>query len=296
MTLRSAIHQIVLENRGLYGYRRVTVELRRQGMIANHKRVIRLMREDNLSAIRHRKLLAVTEWKDEAEIYLNLPRRLNVSGPNQLWIADITYVRLRKEFVYLAVILDAYSRIVVGWSLDRTLRARLPLNALEQAILSRQPSPGLVHHSDRGVQYACGDYVRMLRNHQILPSMSRPGNPYDNATCESFFKTLKREEIYANNYQDLEHVLEGIGAFIERYYNRTRLHSALGYRSPAKFEEQSTHLNPQASVVGAAFKLYGQERPSYVACETRPRNNVNPSRTAEDDVCQSETVSARGSP
>jgi hypothetical protein len=139
----------------------------------------------------------------------------------------------------------------------------------------------------------------MLRSHQILPSMSRPGNPYDNATCESFFKTLKREEIYANNYQDLEHVLEGIGAFIERYYNRTRLHSALGYRSPAEFEEQSTQLNPVARAVGAVFKLYGQERPSHVARETRPRNNaelVRPIRTTEDDVCQSETVSARGSP
>jgi len=150
-TLRSAIQQIVLENRRLYGYRRVTVELRRQGMIANHKRVIRLMREDNLLAIRHREPLPVTEWKDEAEIYLNLPRQLKVPGPNQLWIADITYVRLQKEFAYLAVILDAYSRRVVGWSLDRTLRARLPLNALEQAILSRQPPPSLVHHSDRGV-------------------------------------------------------------------------------------------------------------------------------------------------
>lgn len=191
MILRSAIQQMVLENRGLYGYRRVTVKLRRQGMIANHKRVIRLMREDNLLAIRHRKPLLLTEWKDETEIYLNLPRRLRLTGPNQLWIADITYIRLRTEFVYLAVILDAYSRRVVGWSLDRTLRARLPLHPLEQAILSRQPPPGLVHQSDRGVQYACADYVRTLRDHQILPSMSRPGNPYDNAACESFLKTLE---------------------------------------------------------------------------------------------------------
>jgi putative transposase len=199
MILRSAIQQIVLENRGLYGYRRVTAKLRRQGMIANHKRVIRLMRQDNLLAIQHRNPSLSTERKDEAEIYLNLPRRLRLTGPNQLWIADITYVRLRTEFVYLAVILDAYSRRVVGWSLDRTLRARLPLHALEQAILSRQPPPGLVHHSDRGVQYACPDYIRTLRDHQILPSMSRPGNPYDNAACESFLKTLKREEIYANH-------------------------------------------------------------------------------------------------
>ena len=267
MILRSAIQQIVLENRGLYGYRRVTVKLRRQGMIANHKRVIRLMREDNLLAIRHRDLSLLTEWKDETEIYLNLPRRLRLTGPNQLWIADITYVRLRTEFVYLAVILDAYSRRVVGWSLDRTLRARLPLHALEQAILSRQPPPGLVHHSDRGVQYACADYVRMLRDHQILPSMSRPGNPYDNAACESFLKTLKREEIYANNYQDLEHVLEGVGLFIERYYNRTRLHSALGYRSPVEFEEQTAESNLQASFAGAGVRFAQKERLRHTATE-----------------------------
>ena len=271
MILRSAIQQIVLENRGLYGYRRVTVELRRQGMIANHKRVIRLMREDNLLAIRHRNPPLLTEWKDETEIYLNLPRRLRLTGPNQLWIADITYVRLRTEFVYLAVILDAYSRRVVGWSLDRTLRARLPLHALEQAILSRQPPPGLVHHSDRGVQYACADYVRTLWDHQILPSMSRPGNPYDNAACESFLKTLKREEIYANHYQDLEHLLEGIGWFIEGYYNRMRLHSALGYRSPVEFEEQAAESNLQASFAGAAFRFNAQEeRRPHTATEPHP--------------------------
>jgi hypothetical protein len=153
-----------------------------------------------------------------------------------LWIADITYIRLKAEFVYLAVILDAYSRKVVGWSLDRTLAARLPLAALQQAIGERQPLPGLVHHSDRGVQYASGDYVRMLRKHQMIPSMSRPANPYDNASCESFLKTLKREEIYANEYRDLDHLRANIEEFIERYYNRCRLHSALGYRSPEEFE------------------------------------------------------------
>jgi transposase InsO family protein len=257
MVLRSAIQQIVVENRGHYGYRRATVELRKRGMIVNHKRVLRLMQEDNLLAIRTRKPSVLVESENEAEIFLNLPKRMKVTGPNQLWVADITYVRLRREFVYLAVILDAYSRKVVGWSLDRTLRARLPLHALEQAILSRQPPPGLVHHSDRGVQYACADYVRMLRDHQVLPSMSRPGNPHDNAACESFLKTLKREEIYANNYQDLEHLLEGIGSFIERYYNQTRLHSALGYRSPVEFEEEVAESNAQVSFAGAAFSLDG---------------------------------------
>ena len=173
-------------------------------MTANHKRVIRLMREDNLLATRYRKPVPATEWESEAEVYLNLARRLKTSGPNQLWVADITYLRLRKEFVYLAVILDAYSRRVVGWSLDRTLRSRLPLNALKQAIMNRQPPPGLVHHSDRGVQYASAECVRVLRYHEMIPSMSRPGNPYDNATCESFLKTLKREEIYASDYEDLD--------------------------------------------------------------------------------------------
>ena len=299
MILRSVLQQIVLENRRLYGYRRVTQELRRRGMIVNHKRVIRLMREDNLLAIRNQKPSLPTEWRNEAEIYINLPRRLRLTGPDQLWVADITYVRLRREFVYLAVILDAYSRRVVGWSLDRTLRARLPLRALEQAILSREPAPGLVHHSDRGVQYACADYVRMLQDHQILPSMSRPGNPYDNATCESFFKTLKGEEIYASNYQDLEHLLEGIGSFIERYYNQRRLHSALGYLSPVEFEEQSTETRVQASFMGAAFTFNAHEKCLPHTAEWASSGSpvsANRSRISEGAMCQSKTVSTRGSP
>jgi len=159
-----------------------------------------------------------------------------------LWIADITYIRLKTEFVYLAVVLDAFSRKVVGWFLDRTLQSRLlPLSALRQAILSRQPPPGRVHRSDRGVQYACEAYIQVLQEHQIMPSKSRPGHPHDNASCESFLnlKTLKREEIYANDYRDMEHLAEGIEEFIERYYNRCRLHSALGYRSPEEFEKRS---------------------------------------------------------
>jgi putative transposase len=155
-------------------------------------------------------------------------------------VADITYIRLHREFVYLAVILDAYSRKVVGWELDRTLAARLPIAALERAIAERIPPPGVVHHSDRGVQYASGDYVRILRKQQMIPSMSRPANPYDNASCESFLKTLKREEIYANEYRDLDHLRANIEEFIERYYNRCRLHSALGYRSPEEFEQAAT--------------------------------------------------------
>ena len=157
---------------------------------------------------------------------------MKLTGIDQLWVADITYIRLKAEFVYLAVILDGFSRKVVGWALDRTLASRLAIRALEQAIAKRQPQPGLVHHSDRGVQYASQEYIAMLEKQGVIPSMSRPANPYDNASCESFIKTLKREEIYANQYDDLEHLRANIEGFIEQYYNRQRLHSALGYRSP----------------------------------------------------------------
>ena len=206
MEVRSAIQQIAVEHRRRYGYRRVTAELRRRGMLVNHKRVARIMREDNLLAVQPRAFVVTTDSDHELEVYLNLASRMKLTGINQLWVADITYIRLQREFVYLAVILDAFSRKVVGWELDRTLAARLPIAALEKAIAERQPPPGLVHHSDRGVQYASGDYVAILRKHQMIPSMSRPANPYDNASCESFMKTLKREEIYANEYRDLDHL------------------------------------------------------------------------------------------
>jgi transposase InsO family protein len=164
---------------------------------------------------------------------------MRLTGIDQLWVADITYIRLKAEFVYLAVILDAFSRKVVGWALDRTLANRLTITALEQAIAKRQPRAGLVHHSDRGLQYARGEYVAILEKHGMVPSMSRPANPYDNASCESFMKTLKREEIYANRYDDLKHLRKNIEEFIEEYYNRQRLHSALSYQSPEEFEQQS---------------------------------------------------------
>ena len=198
-----------------------------------------------------------TDRCDELEIYLNLARRVKVRGPNQLWIADMTYVRLKAEFVYLAVVLDAFSRKVVGWSVDRTLQSRLPLRALQKAIANRQPPPGLIHHSDRGVQYACEGYIRVLRDHQMMPSMSRPGNPYDNASCESFIKTLKREEIYANEYRDLEHMVESVEKFIEHYYNRCRLHSALGYRPPEEFEEESGNRHAEASLAASTLTFAG---------------------------------------
>jgi transposase InsO family protein len=191
-------------------------------------------------------------------VYLNLARRMELTGVNQLWVADITYIRLKNEFVYLAVILDGYSRKVVGWALDRTLAARLAIEALTDAIAQRQPSPGLVHHSDRGVQYACGHYVGILHKHQILPSMSRPANPYDNASCESFFKTLKREEIYANSYTDLDDLRANMEEFIERYYNSCRLHSALGYRSPEEFEHGAALI--QTTSLGATMSFWRHEK------------------------------------
>jgi transposase InsO family protein len=222
-------------------------------MLVNHKRVLRIIREDNLLAVQPRAFVVTTDSDHEFEIYLNLASRMKLTGMNQLWVADITYIRLKKEFVYLAVILDAFSRKVVGWALDRTLAARLPIAALEQAIVQRQPPPGLVHHSDRGVQYACGDYAQILQQYQMIPSMSRPANPYDNASCESFMKTLKREEIYANDYRDLEHLLGNIEVFIEQYYNRCRLHSALGYRPPEEFEQEAS---PGISSAGATMSFF----------------------------------------
>ena len=237
MEVRAAIQQIFLEHRRRYGYRRISKELRRRGMVVNRKRVQRLMQTDNLLALQRRAFVVTTDSKHEFEVYLNLASRVKLTGLNQLWVADITYIRLQKEFVYLAVILDAFSRKVVGWALDKTLAASLPKAALEMAIATRHPGPGLVHHSDRGVQYASAEYVAVLQQHQIVPSMSRPANPYDNASCESFMKTLKQEEIYLNQYRDLEHLQINVGDFIEQYYNRRRLHSSLDYQSPEEFEQ-----------------------------------------------------------
>ena len=253
MELRTAIQQIFVEHRRRYGYRRVTKELRRRGLVVNRKRVERLMKEDNLLAVQPRAFVVTTDSKHQLEIYLNLASRMKLTGINQLWVADITYIRLQAEFVYLAVILDRFSRKVVGWALDRTLATRLPKTALEQAIAHRQPPPGLVHHSDRGVQYASDEYIKVLQQHQIIPSMSRPANPYDNASCESFMKTLKREEIYANDYRDLEHLRANIEAFIDQYYNHCRLHSALGYKTPEEFEQA---LDATTSAAGATMSFF----------------------------------------
>jgi len=238
--VRSLIQQIALEHRGRYGYRRITAELHRRGVQVNRKKVARMMGDDNLLAIQPKRFVVTTNSKHKCEVHLNLAGRMRLTGINQLWVADLTYVRLKGEFVYLAVILDSFSRKVVGWAVDRTLMSsRLTVAALERAVAGRQPRAGLVHHSDRGLQYASPEYVAALDRHGMIASMSRPANPYDNASCESFMKTLKREEIYANKYDDLDQLRINVEEFIEQYYNRLRLHSALGYRSPEEFEQQT---------------------------------------------------------
>jgi len=235
MELRDAIHRIALEWPS-YGRPRITAELRRQGWTVNHKRVRRLLREDNLLCLRKRKFVVTTDSNHGRKTYPNLVGKKSLTGVDQLWVADITYVRLQEEFVFLAVILDAYSRRVIGWELSDSLAAELALSALRKALQSRSFAPGLVHHSDRGVQYASSDYTALLREHQIQISMSRRGNPYDNAQAESFMKTLKYEEVYRSDYYDQRDVRSSVGSFLEKVYNEKRLHSALNYVPPAEFE------------------------------------------------------------
>jgi putative transposase len=233
MELRDQMQKVALEWPA-YGYRRITHELQKQGFDINHKRVLRMMREDNLLCVRRRAFVVRTDSRHNLPVYQNLARQMQPTAINQLWVADITYIRLRTEFVYLAVVLDAYSRRVIGWALGRTLEAELAVSALRMAIEERKPLPGLVHHSDRGVQYASHEYTELLKQHHV--TMSRKGNPYDNAACESFIKTLKQEEVYRNEYLDFDDAFSSIGEFLERVYNQKRLHSALGYLSPAEFE------------------------------------------------------------
>jgi transposase InsO family protein len=241
MGLRDAIQRLALAHRH-YGHRRITALLRREGWQVNKKRVLRVMREDNLLCLRKRVFVPpTTDSRHGWRIYPNLARYLAPTAINQLWVADITYVRLAEEFAYLAVLLDAFSRRAVGWALDRHLQASLALAALEMALASRDVVPGgLVHHSDRGVQYACGDYVARLEAAGIQPSMSRVGCPYDNAMAESFMKTFKHEEVDGRAYRDIAAARGAIARFIDDVYNRQRLHSALAYRSPAEFEAQLT--------------------------------------------------------
>jgi transposase InsO family protein len=242
MDLRDAIQRTALEWPS-YGRPRITAELRRQGWTVNPKRVYRLMREDNLLCVRRRKFMITTDSGHARKVYPNLARYMVVTDVDQLWVADITYIRLREEFVYLAVILDACSRRVIGWALDRTLEDALTLTALRMALARRIVQPGLVHHSDRGSQYASGDYTDLLKRQHIVISMSRKANPWDNAACESFMKTLKYEEVHRNEYRDMAEAHAAIHDFLEKVYNQRRLHSALGYLPPVEFERNLAALN-----------------------------------------------------
>jgi transposase InsO family protein len=233
--LRDRIQRIALSNR-CYGYRRVVAELHEQGQMVNHKRVRRILREDNLLSLRKRRYVLTTDSRHPYYVYPNLAGALTLTRINQLWVADITYIRLREQFLYLAVILDAHSRRVIGWQLGETLEAKLALAALDQALAGRQIAAGIVHHSDRGIQYCSREYTQRLEEHGFQISMSRKGNPYDNAQAESFMKTFKCEEVYLEKYRDKEHAQASIRHFLDQVYNTKRLHSALNYKSPVEFE------------------------------------------------------------
>ena len=248
MDLRDEIQKIALEWPS-YGSRRIQRELKDRGWEVNRKRVQRLMREDHLLCVRKRKFVVTTDSAHGLKVYPNLAGSMILTGVDQLWVADITYIRLEEEFVYLAVILDAYSRRVIGWHLSDGLDDWLTQTALLMALGQRVVRPGLVHHSDRGVQYASGDYTDLLKANDIDISMSRKASPWENAACESFMKTLKCEEVYRTEYRNVTDARARIGEFLEKVYNEKRLHSALDYRSPVQFE--STLATPPEARISA---------------------------------------------
>jgi transposase InsO family protein len=261
--VRSAIQRLALAHGQHRGYRYITHQLRRdEGIVANHKCVLRLMREDNLLCLRARPFVPrTTDSRHGWTVVPNLARGLQLTACDQLWVADITYIRLQEEFAFLAVVLDAFSRAVVGWAMADHLRASLAVAALSMALEERRPTWGsLIHHSDRGVQYACADYTKRLADHGIAASMSRVGNPYDNAKAESFMKTLKAEEVDGRLYRDRHEAARCIGSFIEQLYNTQRLHSALGYRPPAEFE--ACHRASLGLGVGDAARTGGFAPPT----------------------------------
>jgi putative transposase len=233
--LRDTVQRIALSHRD-HGYRRITPLVQRAGFVVGEEKVRRILKTDNLLAVRRRRFLVTTDSNHRFRVHPNLAESLELTAINQLWVADITYIRLQREFVFLAVVLDAFSRKAIGWELGRSLETKLPLAALESALASRQPQAGLVHHSDRGTQYASNAYVQRLEASGAHLSMSRPARPWENGKCESFIKTLKREEIDARRYANFGELRQHLEEFIEQIYNKVRLHSALDYRSPEEFE------------------------------------------------------------
>jgi putative transposase len=238
LLVRARLQQLAVTHHRRRGYRMLAALLRREGQVVNHKRVLRLMQQDNLLCLRRKGYVFTTDSRHHLLIYPNLTRRIELVKPNQLWVADITFIRLRHEFIYLAVVLDAYSRRAIGWQLGRSLVAELAIGALQMALKQRDWQAGeLIHHSDQGAQYASGDYTGLLEQKEIQISMSRRGNPYDNARAERFMRTLKEEEAHQIEYQTLEEAQQRIGEFLEKVYNQQRLHSALRYLTPEEFEQ-----------------------------------------------------------
>jgi putative transposase len=235
--LRDRIEEIILEFSG-YGYRRVTHALHREGMQVNHKRVLRIMQEESLLCrIKKSFVIKTTNSRHQFHVYPNLLAGLELTAPDQAWVSDFTYIRLRGAFVFLACILDAFSRRCIGWYLSRDMTTQLTLMALRRAIHERHPQPGVIHHSDRGMQYASYDYIEQLQQINAQISMSSVDDPYDNAKAESFFKTLKQEEVYLKEYRSFEEAEANLDVFLEQVYNMKRLHSSLGYVPPVEFEE-----------------------------------------------------------